>query len=106
MLGAILEHLIDPLSALKEAARVCDDTIIINTDYLDITMPVAAFNGRADRSTHSFCFWTYSIALYDEYMGIMGFQKIAEHKGRFAGTRAQPNELRPMMERVALVYKR
>lgn len=106
LLGAILEHLIDPLSALSECASVTKDFLVINTTYFDTPMPVAAFNGRKDRPDNTFVFWTYSIALYDEYMSIMGFEKVREQKGSFPATRPAPGASRPMLDRVALVYKR
>ena len=106
LLGAILEHLIDPLSALRAIAALTDDLVVINTTYFDTPMPVAAFNGRADLPDSSFIFWTYSIALYNEYMSIMGFKNIGEHKHHFAATRPSPDAPRPMLDRVALVYKR
>lgn len=106
LLGAILEHLIDPLSALREAASVTDDLIIINTEYFDTPEPFALFRGRADMPDSSFYFWLYSIAVYDEYMKIMGFKKINERKDKFAATRSSPDAPRPMLDRVALVYQR
>lgn len=107
ILGAILEHLIDPLSALTAVSAFTDSFLVINTDYFDSPQPVALFNGRADRPDNSFTFWTYSISVYDHFMQILGFVPIAAHKGKFAGTPAStPGAPRPMLERVALVYKR
>lgn len=106
IVGAILEHLIDPLSALYALSRHAADLIVINTDYFDNTERVALFNGRADFPAHSFTFWTYSIALYDEYMKIMGFTPVVQRKDRFPGMRPAPDAERPMVDRVALVYRR
>ena len=106
ILGAIVEHLLDPLSALRAVAAVTDDLLVINTDYFDTEAPVALFVGSADRPANSFTFWVYSIALYDEYMRILGFERVTAHKAAFAGTRAAPDAPRPMLQRVALVYRR
>ena len=106
ILGAILEHLIDPLSALRSVADVTDDLLVINTDYFDTEGPAAYFVGRADAPANSFTFWVYSIAIYDEYMKIMGFERVTAHKDTFAGTRPAPDAPRPMLPRVALVYRR
>ena len=106
ILGAILEHLIDPLSAIFSISRLAKKTIVINTDYLENPTPLALFNGRADRPEASFIFWTYTISLYDEYMKILGFRPVAHRKAQFAGTRPTPDAPRPMLDRVALVYER
>lgn len=105
ILGAILEHLVDPLSAMYSVSRHARGIIVINTDYLDVPGMLAHFNGRNDRPDNSFVFWTYSISLYDEYMRIMGFERLAVHKGKFLGMRGPTGE-RPELERVALVYQR
>lgn len=105
ILGAILEHLIDPLSAMYSISKRAKDIIVINTDYFDTPHMLALFNGRHDRPDNSFVFWTYSIPLYDEYMRIIGFERLAAHKDRFLGMRSPTGE-RPELERVALVYQK
>lgn len=106
ILGAVLEHLIDPLSAIFAISRLARKTIVINTDYFDNPAPLALFKGRADRPAASFIFWTYTISLYDEYMKILGFTPVAKRKAQFAGTRPTSDAPRPMLDRVALVYER
>ena len=106
ILGAILEHLVDPLSALRAVAALTNDLVVINTDFFDSSERVAAFNGRAGLPMLSFVFWTYSISLYHEYMAIMGFEPVAVRKDSFAGTRPHTGAERPMLTRVALVYRR
>ena len=106
ILGAIIEHLIDPLSALRSVAAVTDDLVVINTDYFDTPAPVALFTGSAERPANSYTFWVYSIALYDAYMRILGFERTTALKAAFAGTRPAPGAPRPLLDRVALVYRR
>ena len=106
ILGAVLEHLVDPLSAINSVSRLATKTIVINTDYADHPAPLAFFKGRADLPGADYIFWTYTIALYDEYMKILGFEPVAQRKSAFAGTRPAPGAPRPMLDRVALVYDR
>ncbi|MGD9659135.1 MAG: class I SAM-dependent methyltransferase [Methylocystis sp.] len=105
ILGAILEHLIDPLSAMYSISKHAKDIIVINTDYFDVPDMLARFNGRHDRPDNSFVFWVYSIPLYDEYMRIMGFERLAARKNKFLGMRSPTGE-RPELDRVALVYQK
>ena len=106
ILGAILEHLVDPLSALKAVARLTKDILVINTDFFDSDERLASFKGSVERPAMSFIFWSYSIPLYHEYMAIMGFEPIVVRKDTFAGTRPHPGAPRPMEPRVALAYRR
>lgn len=106
ILGAILEHLIDPLSALTATAALTEDLLVINTDFIEAEGPVARFQGRADKPEWCFTFWTYSVALYHEFMAIIGFEPVTVRKASFPGTRPRPGAARPMLERVALVYRR
>lgn len=106
ILGAVLEHLVDPLSAIYSVSRLARKTIVINTDYADNPAPLAFFKGRSHLPSADYIFWTYTIALYDEYMKILGFEAVAQRKSAFAGTRPEPGAPRPMVDRVALVYER
>ena len=104
ILGAILEHLADPIRALASVARHASDTIVINTDYIDTNEPTARFNGRKDLPDASYVFWTYSIGTYEHIMGILGFEIVTVKKSTFLAHEAngQASEL----ERAALVCRR
>lgn len=73
ILGAILEHLADPIRALASIAKHSSKYIIINTDCIDSEQPIAHFNGRPEYPENSYIFWTYSIGTYRQIMGILGY---------------------------------
>ena len=50
ILGAILEHLADPIRALASVAKHAGKTIVINTDYIDSDEPDGPIQ-RPPRST-------------------------------------------------------
>ena len=104
ILGAILEHLADPIRALASVAKHAAETIVINTDYLDSDAPIAQFNGRPDRPEASYIFWTYSLGTYRNIMEILGFEIAAVKRNTFAAFNNK-GELTDA-DRVALVCRR
>lgn len=106
ILGAIIEHLGDPVRAIGSISKVARDRIVINTDYIEGDEPLARFNGIAERPASSFIFWTYTIETYRRILAICGFEIERVHKDTFLGTIHVPGEPRPIMERAAIVARR
>lgn len=106
ILGAILEHLGDPVRAIGSMSKVADRYIVINTDYIDSDRPIARFNGDAARPASSYIFWTYSIETYARILAICGFEIERVHKDTFLGTPGVIGEKRPEMPRAAIVARR
>lgn len=73
IVGSVLEHLSDPISALGSIARLVTETIIVVTPLLPSEEPIARFEGRADNPDADFTWWTYSPAIYREVFAMLGF---------------------------------
>jgi SAM-dependent methyltransferase len=76
ILGQILVHLRDGLSALAAAARVCDETLIVVEGNLEGDTPFTNLCGRADRPDNPHAWYHYSHGWYREVMGMLGFQNV------------------------------
>jgi len=74
LVGLVLEHLSDPITALGSIARLTRERIVIVTPLLDTEEPIARFEGRADHPEADFTWWTYSLRLYREVLGMLGFE--------------------------------
>ncbi len=84
ILGQILVHLRDGLSALAAAARVCTSTLVVVEGSLaGINAPVAALCGRADRPDMPWAWYHYSHAWYREVLTMLGFRSVTITTGRF-----------------------
>lgn len=89
IVGSVLEHLIDPLSALMSIARLTRERLILVTPLIQQDEKIARFEPSADRPEDDFTWWTYSVGLYREMLAILGFtiEKIAssEYYHEYAG---------------------
>ncbi|MBN1515638.1 methyltransferase domain-containing protein [Candidatus Sumerlaeota bacterium] len=91
IIGSVLEHLADPIAALTSISRLTEDTMIITTDAIDDDEPVARFMGRANNPDQDYTWWFYSLGLYREILGILGFsiERITQGKYLFTHTKTK-----------------
>jgi SAM-dependent methyltransferase len=85
IVGSVLEHLSDPITALASIARLTKERIIVVTPLLETDEPIARFEGRADRPEADFTWWIYSLGVYREVFGMLGFtiEKVSRGKYRY-----------------------
>ena len=91
IVGAVLEHLSDQVTALGSIARLTRETLVLVTPLIHTDERVARFEPRAERPEQDFTWWTYSVGLYREVLAILGFrvERIVysnyyhEYEGRF-----------------------
>jgi SAM-dependent methyltransferase len=83
VLGQILVHLRDGLSALTAAARVCADTLIVVEGNLPRKDPVAGLCGRADHPEMPHAWYHYSHGWYREVLAMLGFRSVEIVVGSF-----------------------
>jgi len=84
IVGSVLEHLSDPVTALASIARLVRETIVVvapliesegksQQEGFDSTQKIARFEGSADHPENDFTWWTYSAGLYREVFKMLGF---------------------------------
>jgi SAM-dependent methyltransferase len=74
IVGAVLEHLPDQVSALAAIAKLTKERMILVTPLLDTPEPIARFEAQASNPAYDFTWWTYSEGLYREVLAILGFR--------------------------------
>jgi SAM-dependent methyltransferase len=74
IIGSVVEHLSDPITALGSIARLTKDRMVIVTPLLETDEPMARFEGRAANPDADFTWWTYSLGVYREVLGMLGFE--------------------------------
>ena len=74
IVGSVLEHLNDQVSALASIARLVRETIVIVSPLIQSDEPIARFEGSSDHPENDFTWWTYSTGLYREVLKMLGFQ--------------------------------
>lgn len=85
IVGSVLEHLSDPISALVSIARLVTERIVVVTPLLETDEPLARFEGRADNPDADFTWWTYSLGIYREVFAMLGFstEKVSRARYRY-----------------------
>jgi SAM-dependent methyltransferase len=73
IVGSVLEHLSDQISALASIARRTKETIVIVSPLLDTDDRVAQFGALADHPENDFTWWIYSKGVYREVLKMLGF---------------------------------
>ena len=85
IVGAVLEHLNDQISALASIARLTKETLVIVTPVLQTEERIARLEPTADNPDYDFTWWRYSVGAYREILKIMGFSiaRITEAQYRY-----------------------
>ena len=74
IVGAVLEHLNDQVSALASISRLTRETMVIVTPLLQTEERIASFEPRASAPEADFTWWTYSVGVYREVFAMLGFR--------------------------------
>jgi SAM-dependent methyltransferase len=92
IIGQILVHLRDVITALEQAADRCQGTLVIAEGMIDNdASAVSHFLGRADRPQQEIAFWHHSTGFYIAFLGILGFRLRSKSIGRYI-CNVDPNE--------------
>ena len=74
IVGSVLEHLNDQITALASIARLTKETIIVVSPLLLTDERIARFEALAANPDADFTWWTYSLGVYREVFGMLGFK--------------------------------
>ena len=73
IVGSVLEHLSDQITALASIARLTTETIVIVSPMLATEERIASFGALADHPENDFTWWIYSAGVYREVFKMLGF---------------------------------
>ena len=73
IVGAVLEHLNDPIGALASIARLTRERVVVVTPLLETEERLARFEGDANHPENDFTWWIYSLGIYREVFKMLGF---------------------------------
>lgn len=82
IVGSVLEHLNDQITALASIARLTKETIVLISPVLQTDERIARFEALASNPDADFTWWTYSLGVYHEVFGMLGFSiaKVSQAK--------------------------
>jgi len=73
IVGSVLEHLSDQVTAMSSIARLTKETMVVVTPLLETEERIAQFKGLADHPENDFTWWHYSVGVYREIFKMLGF---------------------------------
>ena len=73
IVGSVLEHLSDQITALASIARLTKETMVIVSPMLPTEERIASFGALADHPENDFTWWIYSAGVYREVLKMLGF---------------------------------
>jgi SAM-dependent methyltransferase len=73
IVGAVLEHLSDQITALASIARLTRETMVVVTPLLPTEERIARFEPSASNPDYDFTWWRYSLGVYREVFAMLGF---------------------------------
>jgi SAM-dependent methyltransferase len=74
IVGSVLEHLSDQITALASIARLTRETLVIVSPLLETEERIARFESLASNPEADFTWWTYSLGVYREVFAMLGFR--------------------------------
>ncbi|MCM3904626.1 MAG: class I SAM-dependent methyltransferase [Pyrinomonadaceae bacterium] len=74
IVGSVLEHLSDQITALASIARLTKETIVLISPLLKTDERIARFEALASNPAADFTWWTYSLGVYSEVFAMLGFR--------------------------------
>ena len=83
VVGSVLEHLSDQVSALGSIARVTGETLVVVTPLLETEERVARFEPLASNPDYDYTWWTYSVGVYREVFWMLGFRVRSITEGEY-----------------------
>ena len=83
IVGSVLEHLSDQVSALASIARLTAGTLVVVTPLLETEERFARFEPLASNTDYDYTWWTYSLGVYREVLRMLGFRVERVTKGSY-----------------------
>lgn len=83
IVGSVLEHLNDQITALASIARLTKETLVLISPLLQTDERIARFEALASNPDADFTWWTYSLGVYREVFGMFGFTIARVSQGKY-----------------------
>ena len=90
VIGQILVHLSDPISAIGSVGRICSDTLVITERMLDTEQPIMKLCADPDKGP-DWARWHLSVGLYRSVLKMMGFGIMKLSEATYESKHLGPN---------------